>query len=487
MKKVLLISSPSSNESQKVNLANDFPMGLLSLATYLGNKGYDVKILDYKAHCEHFMLDYLKGMNDDVFDKFLEDRLRQDIKQFSPDIIGIGCLFSGAFRNLLKIANKIKDIDKSIPIAIGGIHPTLFAGEILQKYSAIDYIVIGEGELTFYKLIQCLDNNDKEKLEFLNGVAFRNNGNVVKNDKTEFIEDLDTLPIVDYSFVDIEDYKRDTSQWYSPKKIKVGQPFDIITSRSCPNKCTFCSVQKVHGRRLRLRSPEIVLDEIEYVYHKYGCRCIRFMDDNLTFRKEHALKIFNGIVERKIDIQFDTPGGVSIKTLDEDIIEAMVRAGLARISLPIESGSDFIRNQDMKKLVSSQKIYEVADIISKYNHVFIYAFFVIGMPHETHQTLQETFEMIKKLPLDGIGVYYATPYPGTELFNYCLSHNLLKGTAKDYMDISDLLHSADEPHFAPHELTKEDLILFRNRLRNYMEEKRNSVKLPHNYPLRYTS
>lgn len=485
MKKVLLISSPSSSENQKVILENDFPMGLLSLATYLRSNGYVVKILDYKTHCENLMLDYLKGMNNDVFDKFLENKLRVDIKQFSPDIIGIGCLFSGAFKNLLKIAYKIKDIDKFITIVIGGIHPTLFASEILQKYSTIDYVIIGEGELTFYKLIQYLDNNDKEKLQFLNGIAFRDKGNVVKNDKTEFIEDLNTLPMVDYSFVNIKDYKRDTSKWYSPKKIKVGQPFDIITSRSCPNRCTFCSMWKVHGGKIRLRSPELVLDEIEFLYNKYGCRYIRFMDDNLTFRKEHALRIFNGIVERKIDIQFDTPNGISVKTLDEDIIEAMVRAGLIRINLAIESGSDFIRNQEMRKHVSSQKIYEVANIISKYNQVFISAFFVIGMPHETRHTLKETFEMIKKLPLDGLGIGFATPYPGTELFNYCISHNLLKGTAKDYMDVGNLQYDAHEPHFAPHELTKEDLISFRNRINTYMEEKRNSVKIPHNYPLRY--
>ena len=110
---------------------------------------------------------------------------------------------------------------------------------------------------------------------------------------------------------------------------------------------------------------------------------------------------------------------------------------------------------------------------------------MIGMPQETHKTLVETYEMIKKLPLDKFAIFFATPYPGTELFDYCVKHNLLSFKTEECVDIDNLQCKADRPHFKPHELTMEDLLKFQTKCRDYLKEKRMRCPFPLNYPLRY--
>ena len=242
---------------------------------------------------------------------------------------------------------------------------------------------------------------------------------------------------------------------------------------------------KVQGNKIRFRSADNVLNEISFLYEKYNLRYINFMDDNLTFNEELARKIFQGIIDRDLNLQFDTPNGVSVRTLNEPLIDLMVKVGLVKINLAIESGSDYIRNKCMKKGLSKQKIIDVVKIIRKYPNVFICGFFIIGMPEETHETLQDTFDLIKELNLDKFGIFFATPYPGTHLFNQCMNDGLIKVEPKQLMECSYLQYAADIPHFAPYKLKKEDLIKFKQKAYKYLSKKRAEVDLPDNYPLRY--
>lgn len=479
--RVLLINPPI-DRNQLVSSDNYFPYGLLSMGTVLKERKIDVKIMD---------------INNDFFSKVFSDQLLKDyivkelfscIESYRPDIIGIGCIFSGAFKHLKMIANQVKRRFPDIPIAIGGVHPTIFAREILGNYSDIDYVIIGEGELSFLQLVECLAEN-KGFLETIDGIAFRDNGGIKLNPKRSFISQLDELPSVDYSIVGVEEYyNMDTSNWYSPRGIKVGQPFPIISSRSCPNQCTFCSMWLVHGPKIRCRSAENVLDEMECLYREYNVRYFSFMDDNMTFYKKRTLGICNGIVKRRMNIQFDTPNGVAINRLDDEIIDAMVEAGLVRISVGVETGSEYIRNKIMLKGLTNEKIYEIVESCARYKHLFIMGFFIIGMPEETHKTLDETYEMITTLPLDAFSVSFATPYPGTELFSYCMKKGLLPFKIGDFVDSENLHGNIEHPFFEPHKLAREDLVIFRKKCFDYLKDKRSAANLPTSrstVPLRY--
>src|SRR4030067_1899927 len=135
--RVLLINAPTF-KVQSVGTDNYFPIGLLYLATVLKNNNIDVAILDINNYY------YLKDVNEDILSEYLEDSFCKYLRNYRPDIIGIGCIFSGAFRGLKMIAKRIKEVFPKIPVVIGGIHPTIFAQESLKKYSFIDYVIIGE-------------------------------------------------------------------------------------------------------------------------------------------------------------------------------------------------------------------------------------------------------------------------------------------------------------------------------------------------------
>ncbi|MDD5015775.1 MAG: radical SAM protein [Atribacterota bacterium] len=475
--KVFLINSPTIT-NQFVGSDNYFPLGLMYLSSVFKKNNIETRILDVNNYY------FAKDVTSQAVEDYANNDLINFVNNFKPDIIGIGCIFSGAFTSLKIMAMVIKKAFPNIPIVIGGIHATIFSKEILKKYSFVDFVIVGEGEESFLELVKCISQGGKG-VASIDGLAYRDNQEVKLNPKTKFISDPDNLPFPDYTAVDIAEYNMDTSGWYSPKKLKIGQPYNVITSRSCPQHCTFCSMWLVHGLKTRVRSAENVLDEIEFLYNEHGVRYFEFMDDNMTFDKQRTLDICRGILKRKLDIQFGTPNGVAMNRLDKEIIEAMVEAGMIWISVAPESGSEYIRNKCMRKGLSDGKIYEIINACATYEKLFIKGFFIIGMPQETHETLEETYKMIKELPLDKYQLSFATAYPGTELFDYCIKNKLIEYRLEDYMDIEDLQFRSNKPHFKPHNLELEDLIEFQIKGYGYMDELRAKSKVPMNYPLRY--
>lgn len=451
--KVLLVNPPVP--LSYYNREYYIPSSLVYLAAALERNGDEVKILDLKTVKTENIADPYKRC---------EELLLDAISEFNPEMIGFGCLYSGNFPDVVRFAGLSKSRFAKIPVVIGGIHPSIYPGEILENYPFIDWVVIGEGEETITRLINDLKNKQTE-FEKIDGLAFRKDGGIIVNPKRHFIENLDLLPMPAYHLVNIKDYYVDTSQWHNPKGLPINTAIPIITSRSCPNQCNFCSMFMVMGPRWRSRSPENVVDEIEYLYRKYDHRHFSFMDDNLTLKKSHIMGICSEIIKRKLDIQFETPNGLSLRTLDKEVLDAMAEAGLSRVYLAIESGSDFIRNKIMRKNVSREKIFEIARALRGYKQVFINAFFIMGMPEETAETLADTYNMINELDVDRIYLTNAIPFPGTNLFKQALRDNLLIG-----MDVENLYRSNElyvtnykRIFIKPYQLEEKGLLEFRAR------------------------
>lgn len=476
--KIFLINPPTMS-SQFMASDTYLPTGLLYLATVLKNNNFNIKIVDVNNHF------YKKQLGKDILENYVKQKLLPQIKEYAPKIVGIGCLFSGVFGSLILIAREVKKHFPDLRIVIRGIHPTIFARRVLQKYNFIDYVIIGEGEFSFLQLCKMIEVDEHQNISKIDGVAFRENGSICINDKTNFISRLDDLPFVDYSLIDLQEYNLDMRSWYNPKKLDINQSFPIITSRSCPQKCNFCSMRFVHGPKIRLRSADNVLDEIDLLYNQYNARYFHFMDDNMTFDKQRTIEICNGIVKRNLNIHFDAPNGFAINKLDEEVVDALVEAGMVRISLAVESGSEFIRNKVIGKGLSAKKIFEVFDTCARHKNLFIVSFFIIGMPEETVDTLDETYQLIMKLPLDSIGVFYATPYPGTRLFDYCVGNGLISGETGNYLDCEQFYHITNKPHFKPHDLTIDQLVDFKRKCEEYMQKNRAASRFPACYPLRF--
>ncbi len=478
--KVLLVNPQTPNMIS--NKEYYIPPNMLYLAGALKNAGISVKILD---------LNILKPWNEKSRKglELCERVIFETIIDFSPSLIGIGCLFSGHFPLVLNYTKKIKEQFTTTPIVIGGIHPTIFHAEILVNCPSVDYVVLGEGEDTIVKIASILkkknvDTNDAIDLNSIDGVAYRRNGKTTVNPKKSFIDSLDDAPFPAYDLINIKDYYYDTSGWHNPRNLSINTSIPILTSRGCPMLCNFCSMYNVMGHRWRARSPEKVVDEIEYLYNKYNHRHFSFMDDNLTLKKSHVLGICNQIVKRKLNIQFETPNGIATATLDKEVMNALVEAGLVRLSLAIESGSDFIRNKIMRKKLSTEKIIEIVKLTKQYKHLYVRAFFLIGMPEDTRETLEETYKMIEEIDVDQPCVTNLMPFPGTQVFDQALKDKLFI----DNLDINNIwkmdtfYYSGNKRFFIkPYNMSLEDLQEFRCKFDDLIETIVNKKRKERNF------
>jgi radical SAM superfamily enzyme YgiQ (UPF0313 family) len=229
-----------------------------------------------------------------------------------------------------------------------------------------------------------------------------------------------------YEYLELEKYPAcNTGKWFNPRNIKISsRQFPLLTSRSCPNQCNFCAMRLVMGGRIRFRSARHVVDEIKYVYDKYGINYFRIWDDNFAFDRQRTIEICRLITRNKLKIYFEFTNGLMVRTLDEEVIDNLVAAGALRFLLAIESGSEFIRNKIMRKNVSEEKILETASLLKKRN-VWVAACFMLGMPEETEESCLDTMRLIEKLDIDYfMPPSHVNPFPGTKLFDQCVRDRL---------------------------------------------------------------
>jgi radical SAM superfamily enzyme YgiQ (UPF0313 family) len=455
--RVLLINGPGSTHF----LADRYhflPSNLLYLSSSLKANGIESKILDLNSP------EKVRLASD------WESKLKlvsEYLCNYKPDLVGIPCLFSSQIISTLILSDAVKN-NLKVPIVIGGIHPTIYYKEIIENCNSIDYIVLGEGEITLVKLCNYLQG--KQAIEEIDGIVYRNMTKMALNPKTTYTN-IDEISWPDYAAIKIEDYFEDTSSWHNPKKIPINTSIPIITSRACPHRCTFCAMFMVMGSKYRARQAIDVVDEIEFLYKEYNHRHFTFYDDNMTFSKPRTLKICSEIIRRKMDIQFETPNGVFVNSLDKEVVDALVDAGLTRISLGIESGSEYIRNTIMGKKLATKKIYEVIKLCKKHKDLFVRALFVIGMPEDTTETLEDTYNMIVKLDIDQPIVTNLMPFPGTKVFEQSIKDGLLRNIdVKNLWRYGDIYQTGNKQFFVqPYNMTLEELDYFRAKFDRHIE------------------
>lgn len=383
---VLLINPP-----REIPQKADFPpMGLAYIAGPLRREGVKVSLLDASA--------------------FSWKLLGRAIKEKNPDIVGIPC-WTVERRQSFNTAKLVKGMNPHAKIIFGGHHATAFP-EYMFKQGHADAVVLGEGEGTTSELVEAFLR--KSELSEIKGIVYQINSEVFINEHKEFIKDLDDIPFPDY-----EDFN--LSNYLGLPEIK-GNAAAIITSRGCPYKCTFCSASKFWDRKWRYRSAVNVLDEIEWLFRKHSVKAFMFFDDNFSVRKERAIEICEGILERGMNITWVACSHVN--QVDKELLSWMKRAGCYRIDYGIESGSpEILRNirkgQTVEQIEEAFRLTHQAGIMPR-------AYLMVGNPGENEKTIQQTVELIEKIkPYGSTSGQILWLLPDTEVYELARSQGIV--------------------------------------------------------------
>ncbi|MCE1247116.1 MAG: B12-binding domain-containing radical SAM protein [Firmicutes bacterium] len=385
--KAALINPPDENRiytevPSKVNIKSGIlpPMGLLYVESYLNrHSNHEVILLD----CPADEIDY--------------PALRQRLAGFSPDVIGI----TGHTHNIadmLKTSELFKSINPEGKVVWGGAHASAFS-EKSADFNTVDYVVYGEGEVTFKLLLDRIaDSADPSDIK---GLIYKQNGKPVKNPPADYIMNLDELPHPRREILDIKKY------FYTVGSGQTASSF--VSSRGCPYHCTFCSTP---GKTFRCRSAKDVADEMEACKNQ-GIKELYFVDDTFNVDQKRVIEICREIINRKIDIQWNYRGRINLITQEQ--LELVEKAGCTRIQLGVETGTD----EGMKILKKGIKTDQVRQVFKwlKKTKISSAAYFMIGCPHEkTKEDILKTIEFATEIDPDYVLFGILTPYPDTEIY-----------------------------------------------------------------------
>jgi len=339
------------------------PHGLTSIAAYLGEKGHDVILANFSS----------AGYR----------RAAGEIVKIRPDVLGVS-VFSYNRTDSLRLAAAAKKAMPELTVVIGGQHASFLADEILKRFPGIDHVVRGEGETAFLELIKNIEMKKKNPA-ILNG---------------DRIGNLDSLP---------------SPPSFSGRMIGVNpnEQFKyVVTTRGCPNTCTFCTSPRFWKRGVEFRSPENILDELRLANERFGIIYFSIRDDNFTLRKDRVLKFCKMLAGSGMHLMWNCQARAD--TVDEEMLVEMKKAGLEHIQYGVESGSDRI-------LAMYDKSLKISDIVraaeaTRRVGIYLSIYLMSGMTGEKHSDVRKTVALIRKiLPGDGI-ISPVAYYPGTVLY-----------------------------------------------------------------------
>ena len=393
------------------------PVGLAYLAASLIKEGYEVKILDMVAASKK------SWAYNDTHNCFGQDDsdLITTIKEYQPNLVGIGG-FTSQFPIIKRITRLIKKYDNKIKIVLGGVNATAMP-EFVLKNTHADFVIQGESEYQIVELAEGLYHDNFNKIKNIDGIAYKDFKNVIVMPRKNFENDLDSIPWPARELFNHDDYIKDN----------VAMP--VLTSRSCPGNCAFCSIHILSGKKYRQRDPYKVVDEIDYMVSKWGYKTVSIFDDACNVNPERLIKICQEVISRKLDVRLVFPGGLIINYITKDLLYWMKKAGTISLALPVEHINDNIRNNIIRKNLKIEKIIQVLNWCKELKLLALVNF-VIGMPGESEKTLQEIINFVKEnsYRIASIAVYIATPFPGTRFYDICIEKGYLINNENEFLD-----------------------------------------------------
>ncbi len=417
--KILLIYPYFLEKRLHLEDVNVVPQGVFYIAALLKKHAYDVEILNWH---------HINTSRQEIISELTEK---------NPDVIGFSILHANRWGGI-DIAQIAKQINPKVKIIFGGIGATFLWEHFLTHFPQVDFVATGEGEYSFLNLIQCLQAGETQKIERIEGLAYRKNGQVIRNQDAQPICDLDQLPI--------------PSQYFRYEH--------ILLTRGCAASCDFCGSPQFWGRQVRFHSADYFVEQLSQLAGQ-GTRFFYISDDTFTINARRVIEICQKIIQAKLDIQWAAISRVDMITAD--ILYWMRKAGCIQISYGVESGSEKIRKL-LGKHISQQQICQAFELTQQYG-IMARAYFIYGCPQESWQTIEQTIELMNAIkPLSAI-FYILDLFPGTALYD---DYKRRDNVSDDIWlsRIEDIMYFETDPS-----LSKDLILAFGKKLRSTFYEK----------------
>ncbi|MBU2551973.1 MAG: B12-binding domain-containing radical SAM protein [Proteobacteria bacterium] len=355
------------------------PLGLAFLAGALERAGVEVRLLDLVVH------------------PYSRDRLEALIDEFRPDAVGATAV-TMTFDHAIEIIEDVKRVAPGVRTVMGGPHVSFCGPETMLRYSALDFVVLGEGELTIVELAEAMDRGSG--WERIPGLIYRLGPEIVSTEWREPVADVDSLPQPARHLVPLGRYRA------------LGMPVSMTTSRGCPFNCIFCVGRKMVGAKVRYRDPIQVVDELEYLstldFHQ-----INIADDLFTANKKHCHAVCDEIIRRGLKTKWTSFARVD--TVSREVLAKMREAGCDAVSFGIETANAEILKTIRKGITTDQVVEAIQMCID--TGVTPFGSFILGLPGETPETIAETLAFGDRIKAMGTsyGFHLLAPFPGTEV------------------------------------------------------------------------
>jgi radical SAM superfamily enzyme YgiQ (UPF0313 family) len=358
------------------------PLGLAYIAGALREAGYDrIRILDA------------------AFSKDQQADIDEALALDPPDIVGVS-LTTPLFDTALDLSRAIKDRRPGTKVIWGGVHPTLFPGE-MAGLEPVDHVVFGEGERTIVELVRFLELGRMP--DGVPGVAFRNGDRVIVNPPRPLVANLDELPMPAYDLLPIGRYSSPQAS-HTPLGV-------MITSRGCPFRCIFCDSRVVLGKKYRAYSAPRMIEEWRILVRDFGVKEIVFKESDFTLDKERVQKFCELLIREPKKIPWSCNGRVGM--VDQALLREMRRAGCRLIQYGVESGEQRILDTLQKEITISEIVETFR--LTREAGIRTVANIMIGNPGDTRKTIAKTIALAKRLRADFANIQMCAPFPGTEL------------------------------------------------------------------------